>query len=442
MPAPVNPYLYLPMEIASRELDSRLLITLFAAKSGMDVVIGQKWLLQKNVKTTKPGVWLFKTLTVRDGEAMKSLTDAGHRVSAIDEEMPGLGEGCENLRWVNDQTVSRCETIFCLGERHRRAMVEMYPDQAEKMTIAGNPRWDVMRPELRGLFAEEVARFRKEHAPFILINTNVGLMNSAKGTADQLVDKLAKAGKVDLSQPDDKKFIDDLKAFESANFDAVPGLIKRLLAEFPDHNVVLRPHPTEKLEPYQAAIDGNPRARIVREGSAAPWIAASDGMIHTSCTTATEAFALGVNTVCYQTAPSSFHEYFLSGSLSDVATNEDEVIGAMRNIVDTGKGSANDPEKTKTFHYNFAAQSGPFAAEVIVGEAQKKMKSDAEPWKPGLFFKRWNWRTEYQKRVMPDYAPEVIETRLNVLAKTMGEHDLALDVRRCGRGIYHVRRKP
>lgn len=440
MPAQVNPYLYLPMEIASRELDSRLLITLFAIKRGMDVVIGQKWLLQKNVRQAAPGVWLFKTLTVRDGQAMKAMTDAGHRVTAIDEEMPGLGEGCENLRWVNDETVSRCETIFCLGERHRRAMVEMYPDQADKMTIAGNPRWDVMRPELRGLFAEEVEAFRRAHAPFILINTNIGLMNSAKGTADQLVDKLAKAGKVDLSQPDDKKFIDDLKAFESANFEVVPGLIKRLLAEFPDHNVVLRPHPTEKLEAYEAAIKGDPRARIVREGSAAPWIAASDGMIHTSCTTATEAFALGVNTVCYQTAPSSFHEYFLSGSLSGVATNEDEVIAEMRCIVETGNGSANDPAKEKTFHYNFAAQQGPFAAEMIVDAIAQKMEPDAAPWRPGLLFKRWNLRTEYQKRVMPNYEPETIASRLKVLAKTMGEDALEIDVRRTGRGLYHVRR--
>ena len=43
--------------------------------AGLEVVLGQKWLLQKNIGQMPPGVLLFKTLTNRDAQAMR----AAHR---------------------------------------------------------------------------------------------------------------------------------------------------------------------------------------------------------------------------------------------------------------------------------------------------------------------------------------------------------------------------
>ena len=67
---PLSRILYLPMEIASRELDSRLLIAALALERGYEVVLGQKWLIERNVKSMPAGIYLSKTLTQRDARTM------------------------------------------------------------------------------------------------------------------------------------------------------------------------------------------------------------------------------------------------------------------------------------------------------------------------------------------------------------------------------------
>ena len=444
MPATQPPFLYMPMEIASRELDSRLLIALYATASGVEVVTGQKWLLQKNASRMPKGFWIFKTLTPGDAKAMGRIQKLGHRITAIDEEMPGLGEGSGRLRWVHPKSMAACETVFCLGPRHVRALEEKYPAHSGKLTITGNPRWDFLRPELRSMYAEDAKAIRAKYGAFILVNTNIGLVNSAKNTADGLIRSLTRDGRINLDVPEDKAFIDDLVAFETANLAAAAPLVLRLRKEFPDHQVVLRPHPTEKLEPYEEKLAGAEGVNIVREGPAAAWLSACDVLVHTSCTTATEAFALDKPTVCYQTIPSPLHTYFLSGALGAVGDSEDAVIAKARAIL----AGETDPEtkaaQRARFEEFFAAQDSAFAAERIAGhvaEALGASTPQAPRWKPSWLFRK-KWRpSEFQTRIFPDVSADVIHTRLQQLAKAAGM-DHAPNVEKVGDGQYHIFNAP
>ncbi len=430
------------MEIASRELDSRLLIALFAAKAGLEVVIGQKWLLQKNARAMPKGVWIFKTLTPGDAKQMRRIARLGHKITAIDEEMPGLGDGSQRLRWVDPRSVEACEAIFCLGGEHLQSMTRSYPDHAHKLIVTGNPRWDFLRPELRQIYAADAAKIRADYGRFLLVNTNIGLMNSAKNSAEGLIRALTKDGRIDLSRADDRAFVEDLQAFETANFAAAAPLVRRLSQEFPDHQVVLRPHPTERLEPYEAELEGVDRVHIVREGPAAAWLSAADLLIHTSCTTATEAFALDKPSICYQTIPSPLHGYFLSGALSTVADSEDAVIAAAARILASDVDPAERAGQRERFERFFAAQSGPFAAERIASHVAAGCGATAGPqWKPGWRFRR-KWRpTEFQRRIFPDFSAAEISARMATLADTLGEPRMPA-VTQCGDGQFHIYLSP
>jgi surface carbohydrate biosynthesis protein len=65
------PFLYLPIEVSARELDAKLLVAFFAVDAGYEVVLGQKWLMQRNVRRMPPGIVLFKTLTALDAKSMQ-----------------------------------------------------------------------------------------------------------------------------------------------------------------------------------------------------------------------------------------------------------------------------------------------------------------------------------------------------------------------------------
>lgn len=433
-------FLYMPMEIASRELDSRLLITLFAAKAGLNVVIGQKWLLQKNARWMPKGFWIFKTLTPGDAKAMQRIQKLGHRIGAIDEEMPGLGEGCRRLRWVDKRSVEAAEAIFCLGKQHVTAMVSAYPKHKSKLVITGNPRWDFLRTELRQIYADDAAKITEMHGRVILINTNIGLINSAKNSASGLVRALNRDGRINLKVEEDRVFISDLEIFEKANFAAAPSLARRLAMEFPDHTIVLRPHPTEKIEPYELALKGD-RVKIIREGPAAAWLSASEVLVHTSCTTATEAYALGRPAICYETVPSTMHSYFLSSALSVISKSEDDVIRSTRAILEGRSDVAEQTNKQKIFEKFFASQTGDFSAEKIANHVSGALgtvsKFDTSEWAPGFMFRR-KWRpSKFQKRIFPPLSAEDVHSRLKNLSSMLDGMPTP-QVRQIGDGQFHI----
>jgi surface carbohydrate biosynthesis protein len=433
----------MPMEIASRELDSRLLIALFAVEAGLEVVAGQKWLLQKNAGQMPAGYWIFKTLTPGDAKNMMKIQKLGHRIAAIDEEMPGLGEGSGRLRWVDRRSVEACETIFCLGSKHLQAMVAKFPEYKDKFFETGNPRWDFLRPELRGLYVQDALVIKEKYGSFILVNTNIGLMNSAKSSSDVLVRSLTSDGRINLHVPEDRDFIDNLRAFELANFAAAIPLVKRLRLEFPKHNIVLRPHPTERIEPYEEALGGEDRTFIVREDSAAAWLSACDVLVHTSCTTGAEAFALDKPSVCFQTIPSPLHTYFISSSLSVVAQSEDGVVECVGRVLAGKLNPADDVAKRSVFKKFFAGQHGAFAAQRIADRVAKMIglgtaSTDGRAkWKAGWLFRQKWYPTKFQERIFPDFSETQIYDRLRQLAAVAGLKDVP-HVTKCGDGQYHI----
>jgi surface carbohydrate biosynthesis protein len=265
-----RPFLYLPIEVASRELHAKLLLTYFAVEMGFEVVIGWKRMMNKNLRYMPPGVVMFKTLTVNDAAAMQEAKGAGHGVAAIDEEVPGLVTMKQKLRWVTEESVTSSDLIFALGEEHREALLHFRPAHGDKYHVVGNPRWDLLRPELRGSYDEEVAAIRAQHAPFILINTNFAALNSARLTAEKMPKRFVKTGVVDLRKPEDVIFLDEIFQMERANTEAIRALLRELPVRFPNHRFIVRPHPIERTEPWSDFLRDIPRATMIREGAAVP----------------------------------------------------------------------------------------------------------------------------------------------------------------------------
>ena len=50
-----------------------------------------------------------------------------------------------------------------------------------KIRISGNPRFDVLRPELRGLFDGDARALREKYGPYILVATNFSRYNHFMG---------------------------------------------------------------------------------------------------------------------------------------------------------------------------------------------------------------------------------------------------------------------
>src|SRR5262249_49977415 len=131
-------FLYMPVEVAVRELDSRLLIARFAVDLGLEVVLGQRWLMNENIPRMPPGVMLFKTMTIRDAKVMRQARACGYAVAAIDEEIPGIAAQNSNLRWTSEAAIDACDIVFALGDAHREALARRFPTHQSKFLPVGN----------------------------------------------------------------------------------------------------------------------------------------------------------------------------------------------------------------------------------------------------------------------------------------------------------------
>src|SRR5690606_33523773 len=76
-------------------------------------------------------------------------------------------------------------------------------------------------------------------------------------------------------------------------FSQYVDMIRELAKEIYPVKIVLRPHPVENHGRWRDALGDCPNVRVVFQGSAIDWIAASRCLIHTGCTTGVEAFAFG-----------------------------------------------------------------------------------------------------------------------------------------------------
>lgn len=438
-----NPFLYLPVEVAARELDAKLLLAAFAVGAGYEVIIGQKWLMQRNFGRMPPGIVLFKTLTAVDAKAMQAARAAGHRIASIDEEIPGLVARNEGLRWVAPAAVAACDVVFAVGDEHLEALLWKLGEHRDKYAVVGNPRWDLLRPEFAGSHAAEVERIRAEHGRFILINTNLGFTNSGKGTTEQVVRKLERGGKFDRRKPEDAAFLEGLLRLERGSLTGIKELLPRLAAAFPEHCLILRPHPSENAASWKAIVAATPRAQMVRQGAAVPWILSAELLVHTYCTTGVEAFALGRPAICFRPAESSVLGNYLSPLINFPAPTPEAVIERAAAIIRDGDGFAYPAEYRAIFDRSFAAQSGPFAAERIVRELTQRFSvatavdATRALWQPGPGYIRHILSRGHNRRLMPTIAPEEIARRLQRFAAAIGRPQ-RFTIEPCGERVFHI----
>jgi len=441
---PSGPFLYLPIEVASRELHAKLLLSYFAVDRGYEVIVGWKRVINKNLRFMPPGIVMFKTLTARDGEAMAKARAAGHRIVALDEEVPGLVATKQKLRWVAKESVAASDLLFAVGDDHLDALRQFHPESADRCRVVGNPRWDLLRPELRGSHAQEVAAIRRQYGPFILINTNFAILNSSRRTGEETRKWFADTGRVDLSKPEDVVFLDEIFAMERANTAAVQELVRALPARFPGHRIIVRPHPIERAETWTDLLRDVPRAQMVREGAAVPWIMASDVLIHTNCTTGVEAFALDKPAISLKPTTLAVNDVYLANLINYVTTTVAETLTQLDQIIGPGVAwPGYTPELRAAFDRFFAGTRGPFACEHILDALTDAFSLQPSPhprapaWRPLPGYRQRVRTRAHHLQVMPEIDTAGVEEMLRGFDHALGRAPIH-HVEPCGQLVFHL----
>ncbi|WP_374311634.1 surface carbohydrate biosynthesis protein [Dongia sp.] len=433
--------LYLPMEIASRELDSRLLLAALALKRGFEVILGQKWLIERNIDAMPAGIYLSKTLTQRDAKSLRQAKDRGYLVAAIDEEMPGLVTSPDELRWISDDAVAATDRIFISGDHNTSSVRTRFPQSADRVISALNPRWDLLRPGLRHFYEQEAAEIRERFGSFILINTNLGFTNSEKGSAEEIIGEQERLGKLSMANPKHVAYVNGILAMEAANREVIVKLIDELPKRFPDRRIVLRPHPSERLDTWRTQVDGHAVVDVIREGPAIPWILAADVLVHTNCTTGVEAAALDTPAICVLPTETTINDRYLSNRVNPVAHNVAETLDLI-DVAETLHAGARffSDDMRQAFRRSMSYDDNMLGAEHVLAELEQAVVDAGmrlnEParrcqWRPRHGY-AWTLEDKNVRGALfPGLDREFVVKRIASIARTLGI-ELATQVHECG----------
>jgi surface carbohydrate biosynthesis protein len=354
--------LIIPVETQVREMDAKILLSCVAAEYGFPVIIGSRAYVHYHVASFPRGVYLAKSLRTLSIRMFKILRQLGHEIVAWDEE--GI------LRWPDEEyyrqrlspiTLARTSHLFAWGPDNARVFRD-YPGYPNvPIHITGNPRIDLMRPELREYYKPQVTALQEKYGDFVLVNTNFGLVNHFYPDLGYL--KKAVESKV----PETVYPYDSAKGrHKLALFKCFQEMLPSLCAAVPDYTVILRPHPSENQAVWISMAKDCPNLRVINEGSITPWLMATKAVIANGCMTLVESAVLGVPAVAYQPIISKEFDDDLPNSLSHRAFSMDELCAAIRAIID-GELEPFDPSvRRDILDQHIAALDGPLASERII----------------------------------------------------------------------------
>jgi surface carbohydrate biosynthesis protein len=307
--------LYILCELKSRDYVSGLMIAAELLRRGERVIIGQRWSIGQNaISGAPPGAVLFRTANQIQAQGMAQCHAAGHAVLAMDEE--GLPfAGAQFLVNISPEALAIASRFLALSTDQAETLAATFPHAESRLVITGTPRIDALR----------AADFNRPIAgPYLLFNTNFGLVNSIWGDERQAVATAIRGLPQGIA---DHEVIDEYRTRVLVERKALVEIteIIRWAARHSGQSVVIRPHPSEKAEYWKSQFSGMPTVRVVVGSEPGPWIKFSNAAIHADSTTGLEAAALG--TSCLNVSvDTAWSARFLMSRVNPTVTSAAEAI--------------------------------------------------------------------------------------------------------------------
>ena len=400
--------LLIPVENQVRELDPKLLLAVLAARRGFSSVIGSHRELDFRIASFPRSLYLCKSFTVRNLKMFRIMAKIGHEILSWDEEaLVHLPPEMYFSRRLSPRTMKYLSHLFAWGEDNAE-LWRQYPEFPRELPIhiTGNPRNDLLRPEMRAFYDNEAKALRKAHGDFILMNTNFNHVN-AFFPAQNLFQPVQNPGEGPVfgkaGRGMTREYAEGFRDHKQAIFKDFQRLIPMLEQAFPNFTIVVRPHPTESQDIYTRIASQCERVKVTNEGNVVPWLMATRAVIHNGCTTGVEAYVMGVPAISYRATVNDYYDYGfyrLPNLLSHQCFDFEELRITLGKILAGELGAANGAERQALVDHYLPASDGRMACERIIDVLEEIMEDRSELPKPALSTRAHGWFVANGRRLI------------------------------------------
>jgi surface carbohydrate biosynthesis protein len=372
-----RPHLIIPSEIQVREFDSKLLLACMAAERGYRATIGSRAAIHNSIASLPKGIYIAKDAAPTSAKMFRILQGLGTSIVAWDEE--GFFYYSTDLfvrRRIIPENLSRVARYLVWGDNQLRGLQSHPFFASTRLVSTGNPRTDLLRPELRSFHGDAVEDLRRRFGPMILVNSNFGRLNhflSHRTLTPSAPGDLAHRNLEDADPPL------EIWRLRERVMKAFVALIPQLARAFPDRTIVMRPHPAENHQLWIDAAAGCENVRVIHEGNVVPWLMAADVTIHNGCTTGVESYLLDRPTIAYRPVRDPARELMLPNDLSADAPTVDDVIDLAKSAVAGRWCSKPGAAALADLAATFDGLSGPLASDRVLAVIDE-MVAEQESW--------------------------------------------------------------
>lgn len=328
-----RPLLMIPIETKVREFDAKLLLALFAAEKGFDVILGEQQSMQEHALVFGRGVYLDKSFAATKAAWFAEAKKLGNILTAWDEEgLVYFDREAYIYGRMDPLMMPHLSMAFAWGQDQSDVICSVDPSLSRVVRITGNPRFDLLRTELRPFLQKRADKLKRQYGRIILFNSSFPFANHFNGL-EAMLPQLKKYP-IWTKKPE---FFPEWIEVQKKEFAAFCNVLPQLSRAFFDHTIIVRPHPSEKHETWKDAARDLKNVVVRADGSADDWILASEVMVHSDCTTGIEAFLLDVPGVAFSAADTSNYRQHLPTALSMEVANSDGLIRLLRDIIENKK---------------------------------------------------------------------------------------------------------
>ncbi len=461
-----KPTLIIPVESQVRELDAKLLLSCLAIERGYQVILGSRAYVHFEIGSMPRGIYMAKSMRRISDLMFRLIRKLGHDIVAWEEEalVHPPADVFYPLR-LSPDTIRNVSHLFAWGPDNEALMLG-YPELPDQLQIhvTGNPRGDMLRYELAPYFNKQVQKLRDTHGRFILLNTNftdvnpylpgIGLFAPTRDPHKPR--RLGQAGK---GMP--RSFAEGLEQHKQRILDDFLAMIPALEHAFPGVRIVIRPHPSEEHRIYHELATRCSNVVVSNEGNVLPWLLACELLVHNGCTTAAEAYVMGVPAVAYLKTFDERYDIDFQGmpnKLSQQCFGLDELTACIGHIL-AGKTASDskDPDKEALIDRYIAARNGPFASERILDILDQQYRHPSSIPAPSLagrlqakFLARLKAdltklnmrrpgpnRQAYHDHRFPPITVSRLEEKIQGIGQVLGRFD-KVEIRQRSEHVFHI----
>ena len=299
----------IPIETKVREFDGKLWLGLNLVSRGYRVILGPNSEVSSTFDITEPDIYFTKDPGDTNIDTFKRLQSAGISVCGIDTE-GAVFQSIDQFTYNKKNLLNYIDALFLWGEKLKDELEKYYND-INNLYVSGNPRFDLLQPHLRFIYEQRARSYNESYGDYILITCNFGSANTIN------------PGGVDSEGTYEK----DRKSYTHTNriFHLFIEAMYFLQKEFPNTNIIIRPHPSENSSTYENTFAGYDHVHVEDSGDARAWIAGASVLIHHTSTTGIESALMGIPVISYRPVQNENYESELPMVASEQASSREQL---------------------------------------------------------------------------------------------------------------------